>query len=53
MCNLLVNDATREASFTQSARLMTKLAQSEIEKAAIYIENFDESILEDYKTLMK
>ena len=53
MCNLLVNDAAREASFTQSARLMTKLAQSEIEKAAIYIENFDESILEDYKKLMK
>lgn len=53
MCNLLVNDAAREDSFTQSARLMTKLAQSEIEKAAIYIENFDESILEDYKKLMK
>lgn len=53
MCNLLVNDAAREALFTQSARLMTKLAQSEIEKAAIYIENFDESILEDYKKLMK
>lgn len=53
MCNLLVNDAAIEASFTQSARLMTKLAQSEIEKAAIYIENFDESILEDYKKLMK
>lgn len=53
MCNLLVNDAARESSFTQSARLMTKLAQSEIEKAAIYIENFDESILEDYKKLME
>jgi alkylation response protein AidB-like acyl-CoA dehydrogenase len=52
MCNLLVNDSAKEESFTKSARLMTKLAQSEIEKAAIYVENFDPAILEDYKKML-
>ena len=52
MCNLLVNDSAKEESFTKSARLMIKLAQSEIEKAAIYVENFDPAILEDYKKML-
>jgi hypothetical protein len=31
---------------------MTKIAQAEIEKAITYINNFDASILEDYKSLI-
>ena len=52
MCNLLVNDANKDEMFTKSARIMTKIAQAEIEKAITYINNFDASILEDYKTLI-
>lgn len=52
MSNLLVNDANKDAMFTKSARIMTKIAQAEIEKAITYINNFDASILEDYKSLI-
>lgn len=52
MSNLLINDAQKEAGFTQSARIMTKLAQSEIVKAACYIENFNPDILQDYKACL-
>ncbi len=52
MTNLLVNDAARNDIFTRSARIMTKLSQSEIEKAAVYIDNFDANILEDYKSIL-
>ncbi len=49
MANLLVNDASREASFTKSARIMTKMAECEIEKAACYIADFNPEILEDFR----
>ena len=52
MTNLLVNDAARNDIFTRSARIMTALSKSEIEKAAVYIDNFNPSILEDYKSLL-
>ena len=52
MGNLLVNDANKDEMFTKSARIMTKIAQAEIEKAITYINNFDASILEDYKSLI-
>lgn len=52
MTNLLVNDAARNDIFTRSARIMTALSKSEIEKAAVYIDNFDANILEDYKSIL-
>lgn len=52
MSNLLVNDAQKEAGFIQSARIMTQMAQSEIEKAACYIDNFNPDILQDYKACL-
>lgn len=52
MSNLLINDAQKEAGFIQSARIMTQMAQSEIEKAACYIENFNPDILQDYKACL-
>ena len=52
MTNLLVNDAARNDIFTRSARIMTALSKSEIEKAAVYIDNFNHDILEDYKSLL-
>lgn len=52
MTNLLVNDAARNDIFTRSARIMTALSKSEIEKAAVYIDNFHPDILEDYKSLL-
>ena len=52
MINLLVNDAARNDIFTRSARIMTALSKSEIEKAAVYIDNFNPDILEDYKSLL-
>ena len=52
MTNLLVNDAARNDIFTRSARIMTALSKSEIEKAAVYIDNFNPDILEDYKSLL-
>lgn len=52
MSNLLVNDAQKEAGFIQSARIMTQIAQSEIEKAACYIDNFNPDILQDYKACL-
>lgn len=52
MTNLLVNDAARNNIFTRSARIMTALSKSEIEKAAVYIDNFNPDILEDYKSLL-
>ncbi len=52
MTNLLVNDAARNDIFTRSARIMTALSKSEIEKAAVYINNFNPDILEDYKSLL-
>lgn len=52
MSNLLVNDSQKEAGFIQSARIMTKMAQSEIEKAACYIDNFNPDILQDYKACL-
>lgn len=52
MTNLLVNDAARNDIFTRSARIMTALSKSEIEKAAVYIDNFNPGILEDYKSLL-
>lgn len=52
MTNLLVNDAARNDIFTRSARIMTALSKSEIEKAAVYIDNFNSDILEDYKSLL-
>ena len=52
MTNLLVNDAARNEIFTRSARIMTALSKSEIEKAAVYIDNFNPDILEDYKSLL-
>lgn len=53
MCNLLVNDANKDAMFTKSAKIMTKLAESEIAKAITYIKNFNPEILEDYKQNIK
>ena len=52
MTNLFVNDAARNDIFTRSARIMTALSKSEIEKAAVYIDNFNPDILEDYKSLL-
>ena len=52
MTNLLVNDAARNDIFTRSARIMTALSKSEIEQAAVYIDNFNPDILEDYKSLL-
>ena len=52
MTNLLVNDAARNDIFIRSARIMTALSKSEIEKAAVYINNFNPDILEDYKSLL-
>lgn len=52
MSNLLVNDSQKEAGFIQSARIMTQMAQSEIEKAACYIDNFNPDILQDYKACL-
>ena len=52
MTNLLVNDAARNDIFTRSARIMTALSKSEIEKAAVYIDNFNPDRLEDYKSLL-
>lgn len=52
MTNLLVNDAARNDIFIRSARIMTALSKSEIEKAAVYIDNFNPDILEDYKSLL-
>ena len=52
MSNLLVNDAQKEAGFIQSARIMTQIAQSEIEKAACYIDSFNPDILQDYKACL-
>ena len=52
MTNLLVNDAARNDIFTRSARIMTALSKSEIEKAAVYIDKFNPDILEDYKSLL-
>lgn len=52
MSNLLINDAQKEAGFIQSARIMTQMAQSEIEKAACYIDNFNPDILQDYKACL-
>lgn len=52
MTNLLVNDAARNDIFTRSARIMTALSKSEIEKATVYIDNFNPDILEDYKSLL-
>lgn len=52
MSNLLVNDSQKEAGFIQSARIMTQMAQSEIEKAACYINNFNPDILQDYKACL-
>lgn len=52
MTNLLVNDAARNDIFTRSARIMTALSKSEMEKAAVYIDNFNPDILEDYKSLL-
>ena len=52
MTNLLVNDAARNDIFTRSACIMTALSKSEIEKAAVYIDNFNPDILEDYKSLL-
>ncbi len=49
MANLLVNDASKEASFAKSARIMTKMAECEIEKAACYIADFNPEILEDFR----
>lgn len=52
MSNLLINDSQKEAGFIQSARIMTQMAQSEIEKAACYIDNFNPDILQDYKACL-
>ena len=52
MTNLLVNDAARNDIFTRSARIMTALSKSEIEKAAVYIDDFNPDILDDYKSLL-
>lgn len=52
MSNLLVNDSQKEAGFIQSARIITQMAQSEIEKAACYIDNFNPDILQDYKACL-
>lgn len=52
MTNLLVNDAARNDIFIRSARIMTALSKSEIEKAAVYIDNFNPDILEDYKSFL-
>ena len=52
MTNLLVNDAARNDIFIRSARIMTALSKSEIEKAAVYIDDFNPDILEDYKSLL-
>lgn len=52
MSNLLVNDSQKEAGFIQSARIMTQMAQSEVEKAACYIDNFNPDILQDYKACL-
>lgn len=52
MSSLLVNDSQKEAGFIQSARIMTQMAQSEIEKAACYIDNFNPDILQDYKACL-
>lgn len=52
MTNLLVNDAARNDIFIRSARIMTALSKSEIDKAAVYIDDFNPDILEDYKSLL-
>ncbi|MDR1006917.1 MAG: acyl-CoA dehydrogenase family protein [Bacteroidales bacterium] len=50
MCNLLLIDANKDDMFANSAEIMAKYAQAEIEKSSTYINNFDTAILDKYKT---
>ena len=49
MGHLLVIDANKCSSFTNSAELMIRMGQAKIEEAAIYIMNFEEAALAKYK----
>ena len=49
MGHLLVIDANRCNSFTNSAELMIRMGQSKVEEAATFIMNFEEAALAKYK----
>lgn len=49
MGHLLVIDANRCSSFTNSAELMIRMGQSKVEEAATFIMNFEEASLAKYK----
>ena len=49
MGHLLVIDANRCNSFTNSAELMIRMGQSKVEEAATFIMNFEEASLAKYK----
>ncbi len=49
MGHLLVLDANKCSSFTNSAELMIRLGQSKIEEAASFIMNFEDSSIAKYK----
>lgn len=49
MGHLLVIDANKCASFTNSAELMIRMGQSKVEEAATFIMNFEESAIAKYK----
>ncbi|MDR1846598.1 MAG: acyl-CoA dehydrogenase family protein [Bacteroidales bacterium] len=51
MCNLLLIDANKNDMFASSCAIFSKYAQAELEKSAAYIENFDVSILDSYKSV--
>lgn len=53
MAHLLIIDANRDEQFMASARIMTKMAQEQVAERKAFIDNFQESDLEDYNALAK
>lgn len=49
MSYLLLQDATRNESFTRSAKVYVKMAQAEVAKHAEFIENFDPAQAAEYQ----
>lgn len=49
MSYLLLQDATRNESFTRSAKVYVKMAQAEVAKHAEFIENFDPAQVAEYQ----
>lgn len=53
MAHLLIIDSSRDAMFTDSAKIMTKKTQQEVYSRKAFIDNFTEEDLEAYKNLSK